>query len=128
MTFFVFFVALGLGYAAPAAPMIFEVSVSNVSYGLRIRLRFPVTGFFFCELLKVAYLRRFAGAGEGCKVRPRLPSSRAAAVLRPPLEFVSNGVLFLRTTCKERYCKLSADWLYLWAVYTRVPAFRLPRF
>ena len=89
-------------------PPVFEVSVSVVSYGLRIRLRLPVTGFFFYELLKVAYLRRLAGAGDGCKVRPRLPSSRAA-VLRPPLEFVSNGVLFLRMTCKDRYYKPSAE-------------------
>ena len=66
-----------------------------------MRLRFPVIYFFFCALLKVACRIRFAGVGDGFKVRPRLLSSFAAVFL-PPLELVSKGWLFFRVTCSDR--------------------------
>jgi len=80
-------------------PLFFVVSGCNcmeVSWGVMIKLRFIAGMRFFCELLNVGYLMRLTG--EGCVVRPKLPSSRPATVRRPPLEFVSKGVLFLRLT------------------------------
>jgi len=72
----------------------------GVSLGWMIKLLFMAGSRFFYELLKVACLSRLSG--DGCTMRPRLPSSRPTAVHLPPLELVSKGRLFLRWTCSDR--------------------------
>lgn len=77
--------------------------VIGAELGYMIKLRFIAGCLLFCELLKVACLSLLSGEGDGYALRPKLPSSRPAAVRRPPLEFVSNGRLFLRLTWRDLY-------------------------
>ena len=115
------------GAVSPVTSAFYDESI--VFCGCMIRLRFMAGMRFFWALLKVGALSLLSG--EGWTPRPILPSSLPVAVLRPPLEFVSNGWLFFLVTCNELYWKPSAELIFrfvLCIIYALLLLFFLSEF